>query len=130
MTVLVTGAAGFIGFHVAEALLARGEAVVGLDNLSPYYDVTLKQARLDQLKRHAKFAFVKADIADHSAVAAALAPFGPVPQIVHMAAQAGVRYSLQAPFTYASSNVVGHLTILDSYLPASCTSMNCSRSGA
>ncbi len=113
MTVLVTGAAGFIGFHVAAALLARGETVVGLDNLSPYYDVKLKHARLDQLKRLPRFSFVQVDIENHDAVKAALAPFAPIQRIVHLAAQAGVRYSLEAPFTYAESNVVGHLSILE-----------------
>ena len=113
MTVLVTGAAGFIGFHTCAALLDRGDRVVGVDNLSPYYDVRLKRARLQRLADRRGFAFVQADIADRDGLARALGPHGPFPRVVHLAAQAGVRYSLSAPFDYSRSNLVGHLTILE-----------------
>ena len=113
MSVLVTGAAGFIGYHVSEALLARGDNVVGLDNLSPYYDVRLKESRLDRLRRHANFSFVRADIAEHDKLALALEPFGSIRRVVHLAAQAGVRHSIEHPFDYISANLVGHLAILE-----------------
>ncbi|MSP21217.1 MAG: NAD-dependent epimerase/dehydratase family protein [Alphaproteobacteria bacterium] len=113
MTVLVTGAAGFIGYHVSEALLAQGETVVGIDILSPYYDVRLKEARVARLRKNKNFTFVKADIAEHEKLATTLAPFAPIRRVVHLAAQAGVRYSLQHPFEYAAANVVGHLSILE-----------------
>ena len=93
MGVLVTGAAGFIGFHVASALLARGERVVGLDNLDPYYDVALKQARLDILTENPEFTFVKADIAADEDLGSALKSAGPFHRIVHLAAQAGVAFA-------------------------------------
>ncbi len=112
MTVLVTGAAGFIGYHVAAALLARGEAVVGIDDLNPYYDVRLKQARLARLA-HPAFRFHPVDIADPSALAAIARQTPEIDRIVHLAAQAGVRYSLQAPFAYARSNLLGHLAVLE-----------------
>ena len=113
MTVLVTGAAGFIGYHVAEALLADGETVVGLDAISSYYDVRLKEARLERLRRHKGFTFIKADLAEHEKLATTLAPFGPIRRVVHLAAQAGVRYSLKHPFEYISANIIGHLAILE-----------------
>lgn len=113
MPVLVTGAAGFIGYHVSEALLARGERVVGLDNLSPYYDVALKQARLDRLEGNSGFKFIRADIGDRQAFGDALAGVADIDRVVHLAAQAGVRYSLDHPFVYAETNVVGHLVILE-----------------
>ena len=108
MRVLVTGAAGFVGYHVAQALLARGIEVVGVDDLNPYYDVRLKQARLSRLGRG--FTFHKLDIADHDAV---LRLGDGVEAIVHVAAQAGVRYSLENPFAYAASNLTGHLSMLE-----------------
>lgn len=108
-TILVTGAAGFIGMHVAQALLKRGETVLGLDNLNDYYDPALKEARLGQLQHYPRFAFVKADIADRDALAA----LPPCTRIVHLAAQAGVRYSLENPHVYAATNLVGHLNILE-----------------
>lgn len=108
MRVLVTGAAGFIGFHIAQALLARGIEVVGVDDLNPYYDVRLKHARLALLK--GGFTFHQLDIADHEAV---LKLGDGVEVIAHVAAQAGVRYSLEKPFAYASSNLTGHLSILE-----------------
>lgn len=108
MRVLVTGAAGFIGYHICEALLARGVEVVGVDDLNPYYDVRLKQARLQRL--HKGFSFHQLDIADHEAV---LRLGDGVEVILHVAAQAGVRYSLENPFAYAASNLTGHLSILE-----------------
>lgn len=108
MKVLVTGVAGFIGFHVAEALLARGCEVVGVDNVNPYYDVRLKRARLARLT--GRFTFHELDIADHAAV---MRLGDGVEVIVHVAAQAGVRYSLEEPFAYAASNLTGHLSILE-----------------
>ena len=113
MAVLVTGAAGFIGFNVARALLARGDAVVGIDNLNPYYDVALKRARLEQLAPARNFRFIQVDIADRAAFARELGPGGGIDRIVHLAAQAGVRYSLENPFAYVEANLVGHLVILE-----------------
>jgi len=113
LAILVTGAAGFIGYHVAQALLARGERVVGVDNLNPYYDVRLKQARLARLEAQAGFAFHRADIADRDAMATLVARHGGFDRIVHLAAQAGVRYSMQDPWSYVSANVAGHLAMLE-----------------
>ena len=114
MTVLVTGAAGFIGFHVSQALLARGERVLGVDNLNDYYDVRLKEARLARLRDRAAFAFVRADIADREAMAAAVErERGSIDRIVHLAAQAGVRHSLVDPYAYVEANVMGQLVILE-----------------
>ncbi|MDE2333003.1 MAG: NAD-dependent epimerase/dehydratase family protein [Rhodospirillales bacterium] len=110
MSILVTGAAGFIGFHVVRALLERGEDVIGIDNINTYYDPALKQARLDRLV-HPRFRFRRVDIAEREAVAALAEPG--LEGIVHLAAQAGVRYSMVAPFDYAASNLVGHLAILE-----------------
>lgn len=109
MRVLLTGAAGFIGFHVAKALLAHGDQVIGVDNLNDYYDVALKQARLDQLLPHPHFTFHKLNIADKDAMLA-LASHAPT-HIIHLAAQAGVRYSLQNPFAYVESNVMGQVVM-------------------
>jgi UDP-glucuronate 4-epimerase len=113
MTILVTGVAGFIGFHVAAALLERGEAVVGIDNLTPYYPVELKRARLAQLERHAGFCFVEADIADRDTIEAFAAADHGIDRIVHLAAQAGVRYSLENPRAYIHSNIVGQIELLE-----------------
>ncbi len=113
MPVLVTGAAGFIGYHVAAALLARGEAVIGLDNLNDYYDVKLKEARLARLAGRAGFGFARLDIADAGAVAALVERHAAIDRIVHLAAQAGVRYSLVNPAAYTRSNVTGQLEMLE-----------------
>ncbi len=112
MTVLVTGAAGFIGYHVGEALLARGDAVLGVDNLDPYYDVGLKQARLDRLAGKPGFTFHGLDIAERGALAAACREAG-IDRVVHLAAQAGVRHSIEDPFVYGRSNLMGHLEVLE-----------------
>jgi UDP-glucuronate 4-epimerase len=113
LTVLVTGAAGFIGYHVAAALLARGERVVGVDNVNTYYDVRLKAARLDQLATRTGFAFQRLDIADRTAMEALAAMHPDVRVIVHLAAQAGVRHSLQDPHAYVHANVMGQLVVLE-----------------
>lgn len=111
MRILLTGAAGFIGFHVAAALLARGDTVIGIDNLNDYYDVALKQARLDQLTPHKNFTFHRHNIADKDAMLK-LADSGAT-HIVHLAAQAGVRYSLTNPYAYVESNLMGHVVMLE-----------------
>jgi UDP-glucuronate 4-epimerase len=113
MTVLVTGAAGFIGFHVARALLARGEAVIGLDDLNAYYEIALKHARLDQLKAQPGFTFVELDLSDREGMASLAKDRGDINGIVHLAAQAGVRYSLENPYRYIQSNVMGQVVLLE-----------------
>jgi UDP-glucuronate 4-epimerase len=113
MTVIVTGAAGFIGFHVSTALLARGERVVGIDNLNDYYDPRLKDARLARLNANPDFSFHRADIADHERMAGVLSAAGPLRGVIHLAAQAGVRYSLQNPYAYVHSNVLGQVAMLE-----------------
>ena len=113
MAVLVTGAAGFIGFHVASALLARGQRVVGIDNLNAYYDIRLKQARLAQLEGQGGFAFHRVDIAEREAVAGVLRGHPEIREVVHLAAQAGVRHSMQDPWSYLASNLTGHLVVLE-----------------
>lgn len=113
MKILVTGAAGFIGYHVCQALLERGDHVIGVDNLNDYYDVTLKIARRDRLANHEAFSFEQVDLADRPA-AGAIAERNPdIAGIVHLAAQAGVRYSIENPFAYAESNLLGHLVMLE-----------------
>lgn len=112
MKVLVTGAAGFIGMHTAERLLARGDEVVGLDNLNDYYDPSLKRARLERLAPHAGFRFVELDVADRAGMEALFAAEG-FDRVVHLAAQAGVRYSLKNPHAYVDSNLVGFLNVLE-----------------
>ena len=113
MKVLVTGAAGFIGMHVCERLLALGREVTGLDNLNDYYDPTLKQDRIERLARHANFRFEQVDIADREPLDAVFAA-GRFERVVHLAAQAGVRYSLRNPRAYVQSNLVGFANILES----------------
>jgi UDP-glucuronate 4-epimerase len=111
-SILVTGAAGFIGFHVCRRLLERGDAVFGLDNLNPYYDVRLKEDRLALLRSDARFQFAKLSLEDRAGIEALFADHR-FPRIVHLAAQAGVRYSLTNPHAYTSSNVEGFLNILE-----------------
>ncbi len=110
--VLVTGAAGFIGFHVARHLVEAGRDVIGVDNLSPYYDPALKEARLRQLAGAKNFKFVRLDLADRAATAALFAAHR-FPLVIHLAAQAGVRHSLVDPHAYADANLVGFLNILE-----------------
>nr|WP_310523599.1 NAD-dependent epimerase/dehydratase family protein [Polymorphobacter sp.] len=113
MTILVTGAAGFIGAHVAKALLARGDTVLGIDNLNAYYPVALKHARLATLiGPHPAFRFAQCDFSDRAALEAAIAG-ETITHIVHLGAQAGVRYSIEAPRDYARSNLTGQLEILE-----------------
>lgn len=112
MKFLVTGAGGFIGFHVSERLLAAGHQVIGIDNLNDYYDVSLKQARLEILAPHTAFRFEKIDLVDRAAMEALFAR-EQFDRVIHLAAQAGVRYSLQNPHAYAESNVIGHLNVLE-----------------
>jgi UDP-glucuronate 4-epimerase len=112
MRILVTGAAGFIGYHVAERLLARGDAVIGLDNLNPYYDPKLKQARLARLESRRGFSFERIDLADRAAMEALFAGAG-IDRVVHLGAQAGVRYSVENPHAYAASNLTGTLHVLE-----------------
>src|ERR1700712_2100143 len=111
-TVLVTGAAGFIGFYVARRLLAEGRDVTGLDSLNAYYDPALKQARLDILREHSRFNFVHADVADRTSTASLFAKhrFGAV---IHLAAQAGVRHSIDHPHAYADANLEGFVNVLE-----------------
>jgi len=108
----VTGAAGFIGYHIACRLLNDGQTVVGIDNLNSYYDPALKEARLAQLGKHAKFQFVRLDLADRDGMAALFAK-NHFPYVIHMGAQAGVRYSLTNPHAYVESNLVGFVNILE-----------------
>lgn len=110
--ILVTGAAGFIGFHLSKRLLDRGDTVVGLDNLNDYYDVNLKKARLSQLETHAGFRFVKEELADRTAIEE-LFTTEKFDKVVNLAAQAGVRYSLKNPHAYVESNIVGFTNVLE-----------------
>jgi UDP-glucuronate 4-epimerase len=112
LKVLVTGAAGFIGYHTAKSLLERGDEVVGLDNLNEYYDVSLKRARLTLLQPYANFEFVKLDLADRQGMAE-LFDAQKFERVAHLGAQAGVRYSLEQPFAYVDSNVTGTTTVLE-----------------
>jgi UDP-glucuronate 4-epimerase len=114
MAIIVTGAAGFIGYHVSQALLARGERVIGVDDLNAYYDPALKQARLARLQADAGFSLAELDVADLAALRALAGRHGhEVTGVIHLAAQAGVRHSLTAPFDYVHSNLEGHMAILE-----------------
>lgn len=113
MTILITGAAGFIGFHVARKLLSQGVRVIGIDNLNDYYDVTLKNNRLRELQNYPQFEFHKIDIANRDQIESLIKQAPDIDGIVHLAAQAGVRYSITNPFAYAEANLVGHLTLLE-----------------
>jgi UDP-glucuronate 4-epimerase len=113
MQVLLTGSAGFIGYHVAEALLARGDTVIGVDNLNSYYDVKLKHDRLAQLQARPGFSFVAADISDRPAIEAIVRQHPGITHVVHLAAQAGVRHSLVDPYAYVTSNVMGQVVMLE-----------------
>src|SRR6516162_9320896 len=117
--ILVTGAAGFIGFHVARRLLEEGRTVVGVDNLSPYYDPGLKQARLVELARFSAFLFEKRDLAEREGAAALFATHR-FPYVVHLAAQPGVRHSLTDPHAYVDANVVGFLNVLEGCRKSAC----------
>jgi len=112
MKILVTGAAGFIGFHLSKRLLARGDEVVGLDNLNDYYDVNLKKARLSQLEEQANFRLIKMELADREGVAQLFAREN-IQRVVNLAAQAGVRYSIENPHAYVDSNIVGFVNLLE-----------------
>ncbi len=110
MSILVTGAAGFIGYHAAAALLARGEEVIGVDNLNDYYDVRLKRARAARLV-HKRFSFVQADVSDRGAMLALASD--KITHVLHLAAQAGVRFSMVDPYAYVMANVMGHVVMLE-----------------
>ncbi len=112
MKFLVTGAAGFIGFHTSQYLLNRGDTVIGIDNINDYYDPSLKEARLSQLKNHDNFFFNKINIIDKNAVDAIFKSESP-DYVIHLAAQAGVRYSLENPYAYIDSNITGFMNILE-----------------
>ena len=113
MTILITGVAGFIGFHVAGALLARGESVVGVDCLTPYYDVALKEARLARLREQQGFRFYPLNVADEEAILNLGLTNPDITEIIHLAAQAGVRYSLENPLAYITANVRGQTVMLE-----------------
>src|SRR5688500_10181836 len=111
-TILLTGAAGFIGYHTARRLLERGNRVVGVGNPNHYYDVSLKEARLECLRAHPQFSFERLDVAERGAMPDLFARVRPS-AVIHLAAQAGVRYSLENPHAYIDSNVTGFLNILE-----------------
>jgi UDP-glucuronate 4-epimerase len=113
MTILVTGAAGFIGYHLCEALLAQGETVIGIDEINTYYDPALKHARLARLARKSGFRFEKLSIADRVGVQALMAGALEIDRIVHLAAQAGVRFSMVDPYAYVTANLMGHVVMLE-----------------
>lgn len=112
MKVLVTGVAGFIGSHVAKQLCARGDEVIGIDNLNDYYEVSLKQARLERLSHFNNFKFIKAEIAARESIADLFSTYN-FQKVIHLAAQAGVRYSIKNPYAYVDSNLVGFINILE-----------------
>lgn len=113
MTVLVTGAAGFIGYHLCEALLARGETVIGVDEINAYYDPALKEARRARLEGRPGFRFEKLSIADRGAVEALMAASPDIDRVIHLAAQAGVRFSMIDPYAYVTANLLGHVVMLE-----------------
>ena len=113
MTILLTGAAGFIGFHVTQKLLGRGEQVIGIDNLNDYYDVSLKNDRLKHLIKNSNFTLYQADISNNNAIDNIASNHPDIDKVVHLAAQAGVRYSVENPFAYVNSNLIGHMVILE-----------------
>lgn len=113
MTILLTGAAGFIGYHTAHALLKAGKTVLGIDNLNPYYDPALKRARLARLQAYPGFTFWEADLRDRAMAQLIPERYPEITSIIHLAAQAGVRHSLKDPFAYTEANVTGHLVILE-----------------
>ena len=113
MPILLTGAAGFIGFHVAKALLDRGDRVLGIDNVNDYYDVRLKEARLDRLRIYPGFDFAKLDVADRDGILTLVEGHRDLRSIIHLAAQAGVRYSLENPYAYVDANVMGTLVMFE-----------------
>ena len=113
MKILVTGAAGFIGSSTSHVLLERGEQVVGLDNINDYYDIQLKESRLSRLREFKEFSFVKVDISDFAKLQGIFRDHGPFQKVVHLAANAGVRYSQKFPLEVVNSNVVGHANILE-----------------
>src|SRR5260370_25517950 len=113
MSWLVTGSAGFIGFHLASYLLGRGERVIGVDNLNPYYDVRLKRARLAKLRSRVGFKFHRIDLTDLSAMTALVDRYNNIDTIIHLAAQPGVRYSLANPVAYVEANVKGQVVLLE-----------------
>ena len=113
MSILVTGVAGFIGFHTTRALLERGDRVIGVDNVNDYYDTRLKEARLAELRGNPGFVFAKLDIGDHDALFALVAANKDLTGIIHLAAQAGVRHSLANPYSYIDSNIMGTVVILE-----------------
>ena len=112
MKYLVTGTAGFIGFHIVQQLCEQGHDVIGIDNLNDYYDVNLKLARLTELNKYSTFTFIKLDLADRERISQLFA-IEQFSRVIHLAAQAGVRYSIDNPMSYADSNLIGHLTILE-----------------
>jgi UDP-glucuronate 4-epimerase len=112
MVVLVTGCAGFIGMHVSQALLARGDRVIGIDNLNNYYDVSLKQARLSNLQSNQNFTFLQNDIRDQRSIEEMFRKYQPQ-KVVHLAAQAGVRFSVENPYSYVDNNLIGFINILE-----------------
>lgn len=113
MSILVTGSAGFIGYHVCQTLLGRGERVIGVDNLNDYYDPALKQARLDRLTPHRNFAFHRTDVSDREAMPALFEANPDIEGVIHLAAQAGVRYSLINPYAYIEANVMGQVVMME-----------------
>ena len=113
MSIFLTGTAGFIGYHVAKVLLDRGERVVGVDNLNDYYDVRLKETRLDRLRAYPGFVFARLDVADRDGIFAVVARHRDLRSIIHLAAQAGVRYSLENPYAYVDANVMGTLVMFE-----------------